>query len=74
VRNRDFARSLGRALGRPAFMPAPAFVLRLVLGELAGLLLGGQRAVPARLSAAGFTFVFTDLDTALGDLLKPKDV
>ncbi|MCY1342886.1 Epimerase family protein [compost metagenome] len=74
VRNRDFARSLGRALGRPAFMPAPAFVLRLLLGELAGLLLGGQRAVPARLRAAGFTFAFTDLDTALGDLLKPKDV
>ncbi|MDH4569398.1 TIGR01777 family protein [Pseudomonas sp. BN414] len=74
VRNRDFAQSLGRALGRPAFMPAPAFVLRLVLGELAGLLLGGQRAVPARLRAAGFTFAFTDLDMALGDLLKPKDV
>ena len=74
VRNRDFARSLGRALGRPAFMPAPAFVLRLLLGELSGLLLGRQRAVPARLRAAGFTFAFTDLDMALGDLLKPKDV
>lgn len=74
VRNRDFARSLGRALGRPAFMPAPAFVLRPLLGELAELLLGGQRAVPARLRAAGFTFAFTDLDMALGDLLKPKDV
>ncbi|MFC5699066.1 TIGR01777 family oxidoreductase [Pseudomonas sp. GCM10022186] len=74
VRNGDFARSLGRALGRPAIMPAPAFVLRVLLGELAGLLLGGQRAVPARLQAAGFTFAFTDLDTALGDLLMPKDV
>ncbi len=74
VRNRDFARSLGRALGRPAFMPVPAFVLRLLLGELSGLLLGGQRAVPSRLRAAGFNFAFTDLDMALGDLLKPKDV
>ncbi|WP_271410774.1 TIGR01777 family oxidoreductase [Pseudomonas sp. Q1-7] len=74
VRNRDFARSLGRALGRPAVMPAPAFVLKVLLGELAGLLLGGQRAVPARLQAAGFTFAFTDLDSALGDLLTPKDV
>ncbi|MCY1240253.1 Epimerase family protein [compost metagenome] len=55
-------------------MPAPAFVLRLLLGELSGLLLGGQRAVPSRLTAAGFTFAFTDLDMALGDLLKPKDV
>lgn len=42
VRNRDFARSLGRALERPAFMPAPAFVLRLLLGELSGLLLGAS--------------------------------
>lgn len=74
VRSRDFASSLGRALARPAFMPAPAFILRLLLGELSGLLLGGQRAMPARLQAAGFTFAFTDLDTALGDVLKPKDV
>lgn len=69
VRNRQFSQALGRALGRPAIMPAPAFVLRLLLGELAGLLLGGQRALPIRLQQAGFSFRFTHLDAALEDLL-----
>ncbi|MGE7960197.1 TIGR01777 family oxidoreductase [Pseudomonas sp. NPDC089530] len=68
VRNREFARTLGSVLHRPAIMPVPAFVLRLGLGELSLLLLGGQRAVPARLLAAGFTFQFTDLRAALDDL------
>lgn len=69
VRNAEFARALGRALHRPALMPAPAFVLRVALGELSGLLLGGQRALPVRLLEAGFRFRFTDLDTALADVL-----
>jgi uncharacterized protein len=67
VRNRDFARALGRALHRPAFMPAPAFALRLALGrEMADeMLLGGQRVVPARAAAEGFTFAYPELDTSL---------
>ncbi|MGH8355150.1 MAG: TIGR01777 family oxidoreductase [Pseudomonas sp.] len=69
VRNVEFARALGRVLHRPALLPVPAFVLRLGLGELAGLLLGGQRAVPARLTEAGFSFRFSNLDAALDDLL-----
>lgn len=69
VRNADFARALGRLLHRPALLPAPAFLLRMAFGELAGLLLGGQRALPARLQEAGFRFRFTDLDIALADLL-----
>ncbi|SFA70461.1 TIGR01777 family oxidoreductase [Azotobacter beijerinckii] len=69
VRNGEFARALGRVLHRPALLPAPAFALRLGLGELAGLLLGGQRAVPRRLCEAGFVFRFTDLNAALADLL-----
>ncbi|MFJ4141223.1 TIGR01777 family oxidoreductase [Pseudomonas sp. NPDC089734] len=68
VRNREFARTLADVLHRPAFMPAPALVLRIVLGELSVLLLGGQRARPARLLEAGFTFRFTDLRVALSDL------
>ncbi|KAF0861735.1 TIGR01777 family oxidoreductase [Pseudomonas sp. LD120] len=68
LRNREFARSLGRVLHRPALIPLPAFFLRLALGELSLLLLGGQRAVPARLLEAGFTFQFTDLPAALDDL------
>jgi hypothetical protein len=68
VRNREFAKTLGQVLHRPAFMPMPAFVLKVGLGELSGLLLGGQKALPERLLAAGFTFQFTELKAALDDL------
>ena len=73
VRNREFSQALGREVHRPAFMPAPAFVLRLALGELSELLLGGQRALPTRLQAEGFSFRFTHLDVALADLLGQPD-
>jgi uncharacterized protein (TIGR01777 family) len=66
VTNAEFARALGRALHRPAFMPAPAFALRLMLGEMAdALLLSGQRAVPAKAERLGFAFAYTHLDDAL---------
>ncbi|HUP08611.1 MAG TPA: DUF1731 domain-containing protein, partial [Caldimonas sp.] len=66
VTNDEFARTLGRVLHRPAFMPAPAFALRLLLGEMAdGLLLSGQRAVPAVAERLGFTFEFERLEDAL---------
>ncbi|PYY71352.1 TIGR01777 family protein [Pseudomonas jessenii] len=68
VRNREFAKTLGSVLHRPAFMPMPAFALKVGLGELSLLLLGGQRATPVRLLQAGFTFKFTDLRAALDDL------
>ena len=73
VRNRDFARALGQALHRPAWLAAPAGLLRLLLGELAELLLDGQRAVPRRLLQAGFRFRFTTLEEALADLLAGTD-
>ena len=64
--NADFARALGRAMHRPAFMPAPAFALRLLLGEMAdALLLSGQRAVPRVAEQGGFTFTYPQLDEAL---------
>ena len=69
VTNREFAGALGRALHRPAIVPAPAFALRILLGEFAESLLTGQRAVPARALEQGFTFRFGDLDGALADLL-----
>jgi len=69
VRNRDFARALGRALGRPARLRAPAFALRLALGEFALILINGQRVLPRRLLAAGFAFRYPDLDPALGEIL-----
>jgi NAD dependent epimerase/dehydratase family enzyme len=66
VTNLEFARTLGRVLRRPAFMPAPAFALRLLLGEMAdALLLSGQRAVPRKAEATGFAFQYQTLDRAL---------
>lgn len=69
VRNREFARRLGKALHRPAVIPIPGLVLKTGLGELSGLLLGGQRVRPRRLEEAGFEFGFPDLQPALEDLL-----
>ncbi|CAG8868045.1 Epimerase family protein [Pseudomonas fluorescens] len=68
VRNREFAKRLGKVLHRPAVLPLPAPLLRAGLGELSVLLLGGQRARPVRLQAAGFTFRFNDLQSALDNL------
>ena len=70
VRNAEFAAALGRCLRRPAVLPVPGRLLKLALGELSGLLLGGQRALPARLQAQGFRFRFENLDGALADLLR----
>ena len=69
VRNRDFAKTLAATLHRPAFMPLPALALKILLGELSVLLLGGQRARPSRLQEAGFKFRFSDLRAALDDVL-----
>lgn len=69
VRNHEFAKTLAGVLHRPAFMPLPALALKILLGELSVLLLGGQRARPARLEEAGFTFKFTELHAALDDFL-----
>ena len=68
IRNKDFARALGRALGRPAFMPVPAFGLRILFGEMSEILLSGQRAKPARALELGFRFRFQRLDDALAHL------
>jgi hypothetical protein len=66
VRNRDFARGLGRAIHRPSFMPTPAFALRLIFGEMADeVLLGGQRVVPSRATQEGFTFKYPTLEASL---------
>lgn len=68
----EFARALGHALHRPSFLPAPAFALRLALGEMADALLTGQRVVPKRLLEMGYRFRFPDLEEALADLLGKK--
>lgn len=68
VAQRDFARAIGRAVSMPAITPAPAFAMRLLLGEAASALLEGQRVAPAKLERLGFGHRFTDLDLALADV------
>lgn len=65
VTNREFAQTLGRALRRPSFMPAPEFALRVMLGEMAAMILTGQRVLPAKALALGFTFQYPTLEPAL---------
>jgi uncharacterized protein len=69
VRQKDFATTLGRTLGRPAVLPAPEFALKLALGEAAGLLLASQRALPTALLDEDFTFEHPHLEGALSALL-----
>jgi hypothetical protein len=69
VTNLEFSKALGRALHRPGLLPAPAFALRLLLGEMAGpLLLASQRVIPARADELGFQFSHPRLGPALEDL------
>lgn len=65
VTNREFTKTLGRVLHRPAFMPAPGFALRGVLGEMAAMILEGQRVLPAMASELGFEFRYPRLEPAL---------
>lgn len=67
--NRDFARTLGAVMRRPALLPAPALALKLVFGEMSTVLLDGQRAVPERLLQAGFTFKYPDAESAFRTLV-----
>jgi len=69
VQNSEFTRVLAKTLHRPALFPAPAFVLRLALGEMAdGLLLASQRVMPSKLEQAGYRFAQSDLARALADI------
>lgn len=69
VRNKELATALGKALGRPAFMAAPAFMLKMVMGDLATVLLGSQRTIPVKLLASGFEFQYPQIDGALEDIV-----
>lgn len=71
VTNREFARALGAALGRPGFVPAPAFALKLMFGQMAEpLLLTGQRVLPARAQALGYHFRYPDLEQAFRGIFR----
>ena len=69
VQNREMAKTLGRVLLRPAFMPTPAFMIRLAMGELGDTLLDSQRAVPGRLLQNGYSFQYPDLEPALRQIV-----
>ena len=70
VTNAEFSKALGHALKRPSLLPAPAFALRIALGEMAdALLLSGQRALPVRATDLGFSFRYSNIDEALASVL-----
>jgi len=70
VRNKTLAEALGKALGRPSFLPAPGFLLRVVLGEFGAVLLEGQRVIPQKLLKNGFQFRYPDIDGALEQIIQ----
>lgn len=72
VTNAGFAHALGAALHRPSVLPVPGCALKLLLGEFAGSLLGGQRAMPAVAERMGYTFEFREIAPALASILKAK--
>ena len=69
VTSKAFGKTLGKAMKRPSSVPAPAFALKLMLGEVSTLALDGQRVIPTRLKEAGFSFKFEHLAGALDALL-----
>jgi uncharacterized protein (TIGR01777 family) len=65
VRNAELSRALGKALGRPSWLPVPGFALRAAVGEFADYVLHGRRVIPRRLQELGFTWTYPDLADAL---------
>ena len=71
VRNRDFARALGRALHRPALLPTPALPLRMLFGDMADeALLGGQRVLPTRITSEGFSFQYPTIEQSFARIFE----
>ena len=69
VTNEEMSRTIGRVLGRPSWLKAPAFALRLVLGEMAdALVLGGQRVIPEVARQHGFVFRYPTVESALREI------
>ena len=72
VRQKDFARVLGRVLHRPAFMPAPAFALKIVMGGFATELLSSTKVLPQSALQSGYEFRNPDLEAALREILDSR--
>ena len=73
LRNVDLARAIGKILHRPSFMPAPGFMIKLILGEFGSVLLKGQRVIPSRLLEAGFQFKYANIEEALRSIIMKND-
>jgi len=69
VRNQDLGKAIGKVLHRPSWMPAPGWMIKLILGEFGSVLLEGQRVIPRRLLDAGFQFRYPDIEEALKSIL-----
>jgi uncharacterized protein (TIGR01777 family) len=69
VRNKDLGEAIGKVLHRPSFIPAPGFMIRLILGEFGDVLLKGQRVIPRYLLNAGFKFQYPDIEKALRSII-----
>lgn len=69
VTNKDLAKALGKALNRPSIIPTPGFLVKLVLGEMASIILKGQKVIPKRLQESGFVFQYPEIEQALTSLL-----
>ena len=69
VTNSEFTKALGRAVHRPAFMPAPYFGLRLLFGEFAKVLFASQRVIPKVALQTGFRFEFPEIGPALQQII-----
>ena len=65
VRNKEFSKALGAALGRPAILPTPIFALKMMLGEAASIVVASQRVMPTVLEGTSFTFHYSDVEDAL---------
>ncbi|WP_091187865.1 TIGR01777 family oxidoreductase [Paenibacillus catalpae] len=68
VTNDQFGQALSKAFGRPHWLPAPAFLMKAVLGEMSSLLLEGQRALPRKALEHGFTFKYPTIESAMKQL------
>ncbi len=73
VTNKEFAKALGRALGRPALLRTPAPMLRMILGKVAQVIVNGQRVPPLKAQALGFAFHYPTIDDALRAIYSAKD-
>lgn len=69
VTNKEFSNILGKVLHRPSFMPIPGFTLRIAFGEMADMLLSGQRAIPQKALGLGYEFKYKNLEDALRSIL-----